>query len=84
MKVLSRLRPINIGIRFYYSMFVKTWIQAAGMPIDLSGKTIVLYFRNSNRNLSVRSWHLGFLRKDIKFGGNNHLRRLLSNPHGVG
>ena len=65
-------------------MFVKTWIQAAVMPIDLSGKTIVLYFRNSNRNLSVRSWHLSFLRKDIKFGGNNHLRRLLSNPHGVG
>ena len=50
MKGLSMLGPIDIGIRLYWTgpvglshVCYKTWIQGAGMPIDLSGKTMVFY-----------------------------------------
>ena len=69
MKGLSMLGPIDIGIRLYWTgvglsyVCYKTWIQGAGMRIDLSGKTRFFVFRNSNRNLSVRSLHMGLLGK---------------------
>ena len=50
MKELGLLRPTNLGIRLYWTgvglshVCYKTWIQGAGMPIDLSGKTMVFVF----------------------------------------
>ena len=50
MKELGLLRPTNLGIRLYWTgvglshVCYKTWIQGAGMPIELSGKTMFFVF----------------------------------------